>query len=84
MAQRWGRDNEERSAVAQKAQDAYAAARQALAAVDGILSDMTRLREALEASEARETALGARVRLLERQFIAATEPAPRKATRKAA
>lgn len=50
---RWGKDNEERAACAQKAQDAYAAARQAQARVDAAEGAVTALRADLV--NARET-----------------------------
>lgn len=60
---RWGKDMEERSAVAQKAQDAYATARQALARA--------------EASEARAAALEDRVEALETAIARLTPPQPK-------
>ena len=41
---RWGKDNEERAAVSQKAHDAYAAARRAASVADGVASDVAQLR----------------------------------------
>jgi len=48
MTRRWTSDNEERAAVAQKAHDAYAAARQAQSRVDGLESRLADLEAFIE------------------------------------
>jgi predicted nucleic acid-binding Zn-ribbon protein len=77
MTRRWGKDEEERSAVAIKAQDAYAAARQAMEKIVGVEARMAELTEELADERAASAGLRRRVVELERQFLAATEPVPK-------
>lgn len=94
MVQRWGKDQEERSAVALKAQSAYSTARQAMEKITGLEATIAELREELTDERAARAATLSRLersvadntkllRALEAQFMAATEPRPRQ-TRKAA
>ena len=76
---RWGHDQEERAACTQKAQDAYAAARQALARIDGLEAQVNQLSTDLMESRAFGAALSRRVDKLAAAFEAATEPQPRRA-----
>jgi hypothetical protein len=61
----WGKDDEERSAVALKAQSAYAAARQAMEKITGVEVLVASLREELVSSREETGRLLARVRALE-------------------
>lgn len=80
---RWGKDQEERSAVAQKAQDAYASARQAMSKAEGaeasagaVAAEIADLR-ALVARLSADLSLARRdIATLRRQFDEATEVEP--------
>lgn len=74
---RWGADNEERAACTQKAQDAYALARQAMERINGVEAIASDLRDELAEAHAESAALKHRIAVLERQFMAATEPDPK-------
>ena len=63
---RWGRDQEERQAVAQKAQDAYAAARSASARADGAAAAVDGMQAEIAALHRVVTHLALRVDELER------------------
>ena len=77
MTQRWGKDQEERSAVAQKAQDAYAVARQAMSKVEAVTAKMEQME--IENAELRRDLVS-----LQRQFLDATETPARPVKQKRA
>ena len=79
----WGKDNEERAAVAQKAQAGYAAARQAMEKATAADARSERLAGELMEVRAEYAALSRRIDRLAAAFEAATEPVKRP-TRKAA
>ena len=74
----WTKDTEARTIIAQKAQDAYSAARQALARIDGLEAQVNQLSTDLMESRAFGAALSRRVDKLAAAFEAATEPQPRR------
>jgi hypothetical protein len=77
MTQRWGHDQEERSAVAKKAQDAYAAGRQAIERCAGLEGVVALLREDLAEVRRANAALNRRVDAINAESLA--EPKRRKA-----
>ena len=79
----WGKDNEERAAIAQKAQAGYAAARQAMEKATAADARSERLATELMEVRAEYAALSRRLDRLAAAFEAATEPVKRP-TRKAA
>jgi hypothetical protein len=94
MTQRWGKDQEERSAVALKAQSAYSTARQAMEKITGLEATIAELREELTDERAARAATLLRLERgvaansvalskLEAQFNAATEAVPRPKPRRA-
>ena len=80
MSHRYGVDNEERSAIAKKAQDSYAISRQAMEKIRVTDERSAGLSVEVEDLRAEVAGLQRRLALLERQFEAATEPVakPRK------
>ena len=74
MTHRWGHDQQERSAVAQKAQDSYAISRQAMEKIRVSDERSAGLSVEVEDLRAEVAGLQRRLALLERQFEAATEP----------
>jgi hypothetical protein len=77
MTQRWGHDQEERSAVAKKAQDAYAASRQSLERCAGLEGIVALLREDLAEVRRANAVLLRRVDAMNVESLA--EPKRRKA-----
>lgn len=82
----WTKDNEERSAIAKKAHDAYAIGRQALGKIEAaeatnvvLRAELDDLRATLTQVRGALAALARTVTKLEAQFAEATEPAPRPA-----
>lgn len=74
MTHRWGKDQEERAAVAQKAQASYSIARQAMEKIAALESVVIALRQDLTESQGECALLAEQVERLEQQFAAATEP----------
>lgn len=66
---RWGKDAEERSAVALKAQDSYSIARQAMGRVEALEARLTAMEEELAANDATIGRLQRRVAALEAEPI---------------
>jgi hypothetical protein len=75
--QRWGKDNEERAAVAQKAQDSYAIARQAMEQIKGIEAILKSVREELSDCRLENAELGVQLGRLQRQVDAMQIPIPK-------
>lgn len=74
MGHRYGQDQEERSAIALKAQAAYAQGRQAMEKIAALETVMVALRQDLTESQGECALLAEQVERLEQQFAAATEP----------
>lgn len=85
MTSHWGQDQEERSAVAKKSHDAYAAARQAISKVEAAEASAARamllVQELTDIVRQQRSDLDkalVSIASLQQQFIDATEPAPPK------